>query len=43
MNCLLFAKMDKGFGLKKTKDLKNSGKMEKNTGKVRDFGQSGKV
>ena len=36
MNCVLFAKMDKVFSLKK-KPLKNPGKIEKNTGKVGEF------
>ena len=31
------------FSVKKTKHLKNTGKMAKNTGKVREFCQSGKV
>ena len=34
MNCLLFAKMNQVFSLKKTK--RNTGKMAKNTGKVRE-------
>ena len=38
MNCVLFAKMDQVFSLK-NKTLKNTGKMEKDTGKVR--GKSG--
>ena len=42
MNCVLFAKMDQVFSLK-NKTLKNTGKMEKDTGKVREFCQSGKV
>ena len=33
MNCALFAKMDQVFSLK-NKTLKNTGKMEKDTGKV---------
>ena len=41
MNHVLCAKMDKVFSLKKT--LKKYWKMEKNTGKVREFCQSGKV
>ena len=41
MNCALFAKMDKVFSFKKT--LKNTGKWRKNTGKVREFCQPGKV
>ena len=41
MNCVLFAKMDEVFSLKKT--LKNNGKMEKHSGKVGEFCQSGKV
>ena len=41
MNCVLFAKLSQVFSLKKTK--KNTGKMAKNTGKVREFCQSGKV
>ena len=40
MHCLL--KWIK-FSVKKTKHLKNTGKMAKNTGKVREFCQSGKV
>ena len=35
MNCVLFAKMDKVFSLK-NKTLKNTEKMEKDTGKVRE-------
>ena len=35
MNCVLFAKMDQVFSLK-NKTLKNTGKMEKDTGKVRE-------
>ena len=31
------------FSVKKTKHKKNTGKLEKNTGKVREFCQSGKV
>ena len=42
MNCVLFAKMDQVFSLK-NKTLKNTGKMEKDTGKVREFCQSGKM
>ena len=42
MNCVLFAKMDQVFSLKK-KHLKNTGKMAKNTGKIREFCQSGKM
>ena len=42
MNCALFAKMNQVFSLK-NKTLKNTGKMEKVTGKVREFCQSGKV
>ena len=41
MNCVLFAKMNQVFSFKKTK--RNTGKMAKNTGKVREFCQSGKV
>ena len=37
MNSVLFAKMDQVFSFKKNKTLK------KNTGKVREFCQSGKV
>ena len=36
MNCALFATMDLSFSLKNT-TLKNTGKMEINTGKVREF------
>ena len=36
MNCLLFAKMDQAFSWEKTKTLKN-------TGKVREICQSGKL
>ena len=43
MNCVLFAKMDQVFSLKKIKTLKQNWKMEKITGKVREFCQSGKV
>ena len=42
MNYVLFAKMDQVFSLK-NKTLKNTGKMEKDTGKVREFCQSRKV
>ena len=35
MNCVLFAKMDQVFSLK-NKTLKNTRKMEKDTGKVRE-------
>ena len=35
MNCVLFARMDQVFSLK-NKTLKNTGKMEKGTGKVRE-------
>ena len=35
MNCVLFAKMDQVFSLK-NKTLKNTGKMGKDTGKVRE-------
>ena len=42
MNCVLFAKMDQVLSLK-NETLKNTGKMEKNTGKVRKFCQCGKV
>ena len=31
------------FSVKKTQHKKNTGKLEKNTGKVREFCQSGKV
>ena len=34
MNCVLFAKMNQVFSLKK---IKNTGKIAKNTGKVREF------
>ena len=43
MNCVLFVKMDQVFSLKKIKHKKNTGKWQKNTGKVREFCQSGKV
>ena len=43
MNCVLFAKMDPVFSFKKNRTLKNTGKMAKNTGKVREFCHSGKV
>ena len=36
MNCVLFAKMDQVFSLK-NKTLKNTGKMEEDTGKVREL------
>ena len=36
MNSVLFAKMDQVSSLK-NKTLKNTGKMEKDTGKVREF------
>ena len=36
MNCALFATMDLSFSLKNT-TLENTGKMEINTGKVREF------
>ena len=42
MNCVYLTKWIK-FSVKKTKHLKNTGKMAKNTGKVREFCQSGKV
>ena len=42
MNCVLFAIMDQVFSLE-NRTLKNTGKMAKNTGKVREFCQSGKV
>ena len=42
MNCVLFAKMAQDSSLK-IKNLKNTGKMETYTGKVREFCQSGKV
>ena len=41
MNCILFLKMDQVFSLKK--NIKNAGKMDKNTSKVGEFCQSGKV
>ena len=40
MTCVSFAKVDQ---VKKNKTLKNTGKMEKNTGKVGEFCQSRKV
>ena len=47
MNCVLFAKGDQVFGLKKNKTLKkywkNGKKYWKSQGKVREFCQSGKV
>ena len=43
MNCVLFAKMDQVFS-KENKTLKKYWKIgKKNTGKVREFCQSGKV
>ena len=42
MNCVLFAKVDQVFSLKK-KTFKKYWKMAKNTGKVGEFCQSGKV
>ena len=42
MNCVLFAKMDQVFS-KENKTLKKYWKIGKNTGKVREFCQSGKV
>ena len=42
MNCVLFAKMYHFF-VKKIKHLKNTVKMEKITGKVREFCQSRKM
>ena len=42
MNSVLFAKMDQVFS-KENKTLKKYWKLEKNTGKVREFCQSGKV
>ena len=42
MNCVLFAKMDQVFS-KENKTLKKYWKIGKNTGKVREFYQSGKV
>ena len=43
MNCVLFARMDQVFSLK-NKTLKNTGKMEKGTGKVREkSGNPGKL
>ena len=38
----VFAQMDQVSSLKK-QNIKNTGKMGKNTGKVREFCQSGKV
>ena len=46
MNCVLFAKMDQVFSLKKQdikKILEKWKKFWKNQGKVREFCQSGKV
>ena len=43
MNCVLFAKIDQVISLKKQNIKKNTGKMEKNTGKVMEFCQSGNV
>ena len=40
MNCVLFAKMDQIFSLKK-QTLKNTPKNGKSTGNVREFCQSG--
>ena len=42
MNCVLLAKMDQVFSLKK-QNIKNTGKMGKDTEKVREFCQSRKV
>ena len=42
MNSVSFAKMDQVLS-KENKTLKNTGNLEKNTGKVREFCQSGKV
>ena len=42
MNCVLFAKMDQVFS-QENKTLKKCWKIGKNTGKVREFCQSGKV
>ena len=42
MNCVLFAKMDHVLS-KENKTLKKYWKIGKNTGKVREFCQSGKV
>ena len=43
MSCALFAKMDQIFSLKKQNIKKILEKMAKDTGKVREFCQSGKV
>ena len=43
MNCVLFAKMDQVLSLKNETLKKYYWKMEKNTGKVKEFCQSGKV
>ena len=43
MNCVLFAKMDQVFSLKKQNIKKNTGKMGKSSGKIREFCQFGKV
>ena len=42
MNCVLFANIDKVFQLK-NQNIKKYWKIEKNTGKVEEFCQSGKV
>ena len=43
MDCVLFAKMYQVFSLEKKTTLKKYWKMDKNTGKVREFCQSEKV
>ena len=43
MNCVIFAKMDQGFSLKKQNIEKILEKWEKNIGKVSELCQSGKV
>ena len=42
MNYVLFAKMGQVFSLK-YETMQNTGKRKRNTGKVREFCQSGKV
>ena len=43
MNCVLFAKVDKVSSLRKQNIETILDNMEKNTGKIREFRQSGKV
>ena len=43
MNCVVFTKMNQVFSLKKQQNIKNTRKMENNTGKFRELCQSGKV